>query len=151
MDLGDPAEARVELARVSAPNQHHPDVLEIRWALHANAKDWDAALMIAEILITHHPNEPQGWIHRAYALRRTAAGGIEKARAALLPAVQLFPQESVIPYNLSCYDAQTGRLEDAWLWLQKAMRVGGNLPIKRMALADSDLEPLWDRIRKTGV
>jgi hypothetical protein len=54
----------------------------------------------------------------------------------------------MIPYNLACYAAQFGRLEEAWQWLHKAMAAAGDTQhIKRMALADADLQKLWERIR----
>ena len=35
MELGNLAEAKAELARVSVAQQEHPDVLELRWSLAA--------------------------------------------------------------------------------------------------------------------
>ncbi len=65
------------------------------------------------------------------------------------PAFEMFPKEDVIPYNLACYDAQSGRLDAAWDWLHKAIQVAGDVKkIKQRALADSDLQPLWQRIRE---
>jgi hypothetical protein len=66
----------------------------------------------------------------------------------LRPAFEKFPKTSIIPYNLACYAAQFGRLEEAWQWLHKAMAAAGDAQhIKRMALADADLQTLWERIR----
>jgi hypothetical protein len=75
-------------------------------------------------------------------------GGLEKAREALLPVVQLFPDEPTILYNLSCYDCQLGELDQARGWLQQAVKLAGIETIKRMALADPDLKPIWPQIRK---
>jgi hypothetical protein len=64
------------------------------------------------------------------------------------PAAERFANEPVVSYNLACYAAQLGRLDDAWEWVQKAIKAAGNTEqIKTMALADSDLKPLWERIQ----
>ena len=90
---------------------------------------------------------PAGWLHRAYALRRTPDGGLAKAWDALLPAAEKFPKEPTVLYNLSCYACQMQQLDIARRWFKKALKVGGRENVKRMALADGDLQPLWDEIR----
>jgi tetratricopeptide (TPR) repeat protein len=140
LELGNHVEAGEELAKISVPCLEHPDVLEARWAVCAAGKSWEAAAKA--------PERASGWIQRAYALRRSPAGGLQKAWDALRPAFEIFPEESTIPYNLACYDAQADRLDEAWEWLHKAMAAAGNInTIKERALADADLQPLWERIR----
>jgi hypothetical protein len=39
-------------------------------------------------------------------------------------------------------------MAEARNWLQRACAIGGKKHIKQMALADADLEPLWDEIQK---
>ena len=102
----------------------------------------------AETLVRVAPGRSAGWVHRAYAMRRVRHGGLQLAWAALLPAYQMFPKEEIIPYNLACYAAQSGRLDAAWDWLHKAMEAAGDMKvIKERALHDCDLQPLWERIR----
>ena len=148
LELGCRAEARKELDAISAAHQRHPDVLEIRWALCAEEKQWDAALEVARELLRQAPSRATGWLHQAYALRRVAGGGLEKAWQALKPAAEKFPKEAVIPFNLSCYACQMRQLDEARLWLKRALKIGGKEKIKRMALGDPDLQPLWDEIRQ---
>jgi hypothetical protein len=50
-------------------------------------------------------------------------------------------------FNLACYAAQMGKLEDAWLWLRRAAQIGGATRIRKMALRDPDLEGLWDKLK----
>ena len=148
LELGLPAEAEAELAKISSENQRYPDVLEIRWALLAQAENWAEALKAAQVLIEVAPKRSSGWLHRAYALRRAPGGGIEKARDALLPAQEKFPHDSTIPYNLSCYACQMNHLDEARDWFHRALKIGGKEKIKNMALADEDLRPLWNEIRE---
>lgn len=147
MELGLPAEAARELDALPAAWQRHPDVLELRWAVLAAQQRWDEALPVAEALIEVAPERASGWLHRAYAMRRAAAGGLDKAWAALRPAVDRFPREVLIPYNLACYACQLNRLKEARDWLRRALDLGEREQLKRMALRDADLRALWPEIR----
>jgi hypothetical protein len=148
LELGVPAEAEAELSKVSAGQQSHPDVLEVRWVILARSKRWDAALEIARALLRSAPSRSSGWLHHAYSLRRVSKHGLKQAWDALLPAYEKFPTEPTIPYNLSCYACQMQQLEDARAWLRRALKAGDREKIKQMALDDPDLEPLWDEIPK---
>jgi predicted Zn-dependent protease len=148
LELGNPAEARAELAQVSAAQQEHPDVLELRWSISAEEKRWDEALQVAQALVRRAPKRSSGWLHQAYALRRVPNGSIQKAWEALLPAFDKFPKEPTIPFNLSCYACQLRQLDVARGWLNRAVALGGKEKIKQMALKDTDLEPLWAEIRQ---
>ena len=146
LGLGCVADARAELAQIAPEWREHPEVLEVRWMLLAREKLWDEALAVARMEIALAPAESSGWLHSAYALRRIAGGGLSQAWETLLPAVKLFPQEPVIPYNLACYACQLERLDEARQWFQRALEVGNRAGIKQMALADPDLKPLWPEI-----
>jgi predicted Zn-dependent protease len=147
MELGNPAEARLELARLSAASAELPDVLEVRWAVAATDADWTEALAVARKLIRLDPNRCSGWLHQAYALRRVPDGGLQAAWDSLLPIVDQFPNEPTIPYNMACYACQLRQLDAARDWLERAVRAGEKARIKRMALSDHDLEALWPEIQ----
>src|SRR4051794_18921973 len=70
MELGNHAEAKLELAKVAPALAEHPDVLEATWAIHASEKNWTEALRAAEKIVAADPNRATGWLHRAYACRR---------------------------------------------------------------------------------
>ncbi len=148
LELGNPQEARAELARLSPAVRHHPDVLETHWSVHAATHDWESALPIAEKLVEVAPDRASGWLHLAYARRRVPHGGLSAAWDTLHPAFERFPKEAIIPFNLACYAAQLGRADEAWDWLHRAMEAAGDVAaIRKMALQDPDLEPLWERLR----
>jgi len=138
----------MELDLISAARQKHPAVLEARWTLCAREKLWAKALDIALTELAVAPDDASGWLHRAYALRRVPEGGLSRAWDALLPAAEKFPREPVIAYNLSCYACQMQQLDLARHWLKRAMKIGGKDAIRKMALADDDLKPLWTEIRE---
>ncbi len=146
IELGNLAEARAELTHIPPALQLHPDVLEVRWILCAEANQWDEGLQIARALLHSAPERSSGWLHQAYALRRATNGGLRQAWDALLPAFERFPRVELIPYNLSCYACQMNDLEAARVWLQRAFELGNRERVKQRALQDSDLEALWSEI-----
>jgi len=54
----------------------------------------------------------------------------------------------VIAYNLSCYACQLHQLESARNWFKRALAADEKQKdaLKKMALADDDLKPLWPEI-----
>ena len=48
----------------------------------------------------------------------------------------MFPSESLIAYNLACYECQMGNQPAALDWLQKAIKLGDKREIKKVALRD---------------
>lgn len=144
LELGNHLEANEELEKITPCRRARPEVLEVRWQIYAAAKKWDATLDIAAALIRIDPEHPLGWVHRSYALhelKRTT-----EARDNLLRVVDNFPISATMHYNLACYECQLGRLEQAKHWLEKAFKMGNARRMKRAALEDPDLEPLWKEI-----
>lgn len=149
LELGNRADAWAELALISVELQQHPAVLELRWSLCAGEQKWDEAFGVAKKLTTILPDEPAGWLHAAYALRRMSNGGIDQALVFLQPASGKFPDEPVIAFNLACYACQLNQLDEARRWFQRACEIGGKHEMRAMALNDDDLKPLWAEIRET--
>jgi Flp pilus assembly protein TadD len=144
LELGNSREARAELARLSAAARGHPEALEARWRVCAADHEWEQALSVAADMVAADPEDPTGWVDQSYALhelKRTA-----EARALLLPTALRFPETSVIPYNLACYACQLGDLEDARRWLERAVTLRSRADLRRLALNDHDLKPLWNEI-----
>src|SRR5688572_24385728 len=98
LELGNPAEALVELDALSERFQDHVDVLEARWLALAQLQRWEAAAKVGRALIAAAPERPVGWLHHAYALRRASTGGLLAAFNALSPVAAKFPKDSTIPY-----------------------------------------------------
>jgi predicted Zn-dependent protease len=146
LGLGNWGEARAELANIPTELQSHPDVLHVRWAIHAAAKEWESAAEIAGAFRKARPDSPFGFVHLAYALHEMKR--TQEAQNVLLPVVDKFRDEFIIRYNLACYACQLGDGEGAWHWLEKSMALNNPDEVKQMALNDPDLEPLRTRIKE---
>jgi predicted Zn-dependent protease len=140
LELGNPSEADKELAHVKSASD--PDVLEMRWVIRSEAKDWAACVDLGRRLIRSAPERTVSWLHCAYALHE-----LKRTREAwdvLLPVAQKFPADPTIPYNLACYACQLGDLVAARDWLAQAFRLGNAREIRAQASVDPDLAPLWE-------
>lgn len=146
LELGNPAEAKAELNQISPGQRSNPDVLEVEWAICAEEKDWESGVAVAKKLLAAAPERASAWLHHAYAIRRVSQGGVVAAWDVLLSAADKFPDEATIPFNLACYACQMDDLERSREWLQRAFQAGDKRRIKAMALADADLQILWNEI-----
>ena len=142
LGLGDVESATSELREISPAEQKHPAVLCVRYEIYSRAKQWDPAVEVANDLRKMLPEEPFVWISLAYATRRKTDGGIPEAKKILLGAEPKFPKHYLFPYNLACYCSQLGEMEQAEQWLKKAAAID-IAAVKKMALEDADLKPLW--------
>ena len=147
LELGNSTEAKAELAQISPRLQKHPAALELRWLICAKEQQWEEGLRFADAMIAEAPEEPSGWLHRAYALRRVPSGTLQLAWDALRPAADKFPKEAIIAFNLACYACQMQQMDTALVWLKRAMEKDERDQIKKMALEDPDLQPLSKEIQ----
>ena len=143
---GNPLEALAELDGLPDVFRQRLDVLTLHWSACSSLRRWDEAWRVANAQWTHYPEAVESWIHRSYAARRHTGGSIDQAFGLLEPAVERFPTEPILYYNLACYLAQMGREEDAWKRFRQALEAGDPIEFRMMALADEDLKPIWSRI-----
>jgi predicted Zn-dependent protease len=148
LGLGDVESASGELREVSPAERMHPSVLTVRYQIYAQGKQWDDAVEAADDLVKMLPDEPFVWISLAYATRRKTGGSIPEAKKILLGVEPKFPRHYLFPYNLACYCSQIGELKQAEQWLKKAARID-NAAVKKMAVEDPDLKPLWESLGGT--
>lgn len=139
LELGDPDGAWDELEAIPAELRSHPAVLRMRVHIYREKKMWMEMAEITRYLIRIEPNEPAHWIDRAWAERRHL--GISVAENTLLRALEKFPNEAIIHYNLACYAAQQERLDKARNLLSQAIELDSTY--KKLALEDNDLTALW--------
>ena len=138
-------EAEKELKQITPAMQHHPEVLAVRCKMWLKAESWVACEKVAQEIIDLEPESTFGWIHRSYALHEQKLTGT--ARMCLLPAVELFPDDITIRYNLACYECVLGNMNEAKAHLVKAFNLALTQDCydewKKLMLSDEDLKPLW--------
>lgn len=147
LQLGLNGQARAELAGTDAAERGHPAVLAAELEVAMAERAWTRAGRLAARLREAAPGLDAGWLHGAYAARRSARGtdarrrGLAKARALLEAAEgRLGARCALLHYNLACYLAQLGEPEAARARLARAVAMEPGFA--EMAKGDEDLAPL---------
>ena len=122
----------------------HPDVLELRWHVYAKEKRWDACIDLADAVVKSVPDNPQGWIHRSYALHELKR--TQEAHDQLLPVADKFADEWIVPYNLACYWSLAKNVKLALGYLARAFDIDSNY--RDLAAEARRFEPVLDLIEE---
>jgi predicted Zn-dependent protease len=141
LELGNHQEAKAELENISFLTRYHPDVLVVRWKVHARMKNWVRSLDVARALVRIAPDKPTGWICLAYSLYNTQQ--ISDAWVQLMNAEKRFPTISAIPYFLACLACQMGKTSEAAKWLSHWNGMVKQTDLKQTARRDPRLQPIW--------
>jgi tetratricopeptide (TPR) repeat protein len=141
LELGDNEEAKRDLEKISFLTRYHPDVLIVRWKVHARLKDWTRSLDIAKALVRISQDKPTGWICLAYSLYNTKQ--TQEAWDNLLRAEKRFPTISAFPYFLACLACHLGKSDDATKWLSRWNDMVNEKDLKETARKDPRLQPVW--------
>jgi len=80
------------------------------------------------------------WARLSEASKWRQKGNIKKAAEILKAAVQRYPDQAVLQYDLACYLALLGEKEDALQALERALQLDASL--KELAKKNDDLKPL---------
>jgi Flp pilus assembly protein TadD len=130
------------LEEIAPKDKTRTEVLGARVLIYIAAKKWDMAAAVASHLVKVDPETAGWWISLAYAVRRTES--VEKAEAILLRAQAIHSKVAMIAFNLACYASVAGRMEEAKEHLRRAIDLDNG--IRKLAIDDEDLKPLWDWI-----
>ena len=144
--LGNHSEALREFQQLSAKLRRRPEVLVLLWDIHSHAGRWADAVEAADRLIAQAPDQPEGYIKRAYALHELKR--TQEAWDTLQPVSDRFDENWLIPYNLACYASQLGQASEAVKLFKRALRLGDKHELRDMALNDPDLQPIRSQIEK---
>ncbi len=85
------------------------------------------------------------WSRLSEASKWRQKGDIKKAAEVLKAAVQRYPDQAVLHYDLACYLALLGEREDALKALERALHLDAGL--KELAKKDDDLKSLRNDLR----
>jgi len=139
LELGDPDSAWEELESIPAEDRAHPIALRLRVYIYREKMKWMEMAEISRHLTEIEPEQSEHWTNRAWAEQRHL--GLEAAEETLLRARDSFPADPLIHYNLACYAAKLGRVDEAKIRLGKAIELAPHF--KELALEDEDLQGVW--------
>jgi Flp pilus assembly protein TadD len=145
LELGMFEDATLALEQMKAEDKTRMKVSYAALAVHLAAKNWDMAVTIASDIVKAEPKDPVTWILLAHAVRR--AGNVERMEMVLFKARAWHPRDPLILFKLACCASVTGRVEEAKLRISYAIDLDEN--VRRLALLEEDLRPLWDWIAQT--
>jgi len=137
LDLID--EAWDELRSLPASEHEHPLYVQMCVLLYLKEKRWDEALDASKRLTDLLPEASAGFIHAAYCLHEM--GHTPEARQLLLDGPPALKEEATYYYNLGCYQAQLGDLDDAKRLVKRSFELDQRLV--EVAKKDDDLKALW--------
>ena len=142
LHLGMEMDAWNELENIPAEQRGRPEVLKIRADVSRSMKKWELVVEITNHLAKIEPNDPRHPVNLAAATRKIE--GEQDAADILEQARSTFPNDAVLAYNLACYRAVLGRVDEAKKLLAEAVRLDSSL--RPHSLDDPDLAVLWDSI-----
>jgi predicted Zn-dependent protease len=137
-ELGLPDLALLELETLPSMQQLDPVVVETRLSVLMQAKRWKDALPVGQELCRLVPDKSAGFIHSAFCMHEL--GDTTAAREILLSGPAALKAEATYHYNLACYAAKLGNLDEARAHLDVSFAMDKKL--KDHALNDPDLDPL---------
>jgi tetratricopeptide (TPR) repeat protein len=146
MELGMFQEAVEELESLPLEVRESTTVLAVWLEIYQSWQKWSEALAVASRLFEADPENPDWRIALAFATRRTR--GLVFARELLLEAVSKFPKCAIIHFNLGCYAAQLGNLDEARACVDEAIRL--DRQFEQLAKTDPDLAPLRAEFHGNG-
>lgn len=144
IELEMPAEALREIEAIPAEDQEREVVLQMRLFVFMRSKNWDEALAVCARLRKSSPECTTGYIHGAFCLHET--GRTLEAKQLLLEGPPCLQNEATYHYNLGCYDAVLGNLEEAQRHLRASFEI--DKKFREIAKYDPDLKSVNDLLGK---
>jgi tetratricopeptide (TPR) repeat protein len=136
LELEMPAEALAELDSLAAKDQDREEILQLRLFVLMRGRQWRPALGVCERLRRNFPEAATGYIHGAFCLHEL--GRTSEAKEVLLSGPPNLTSEATYFYNLGCYDAVLGNLEEATASLRTSFEMDNKF--REIAKYDPDLK-----------
>lgn len=133
-------EALRELDEVSPELRVREETLHMRLFIVMRCRRWNEALKVCDALRASNSDLTTGYIHGAFCLHEL--GRTEEAKAMLLSGPATLLREATYYYNLGCYDAVLGNVEDAQHALLISFRMDDKF--REIAKHDPDLRAVAD-------
>lgn len=142
IELEMPSEALRALDELPEEAQGREDVLQIRLFILMRGRRWQDAMDVCARLRENDPQQTTGYIHGAFCLHEL--GHTREAKDLLLSGPAALLREATYYYNLGCYDAVLGNLEEAQHALQISFKMDDKF--REIAKYDPDLKNVADSL-----
>ncbi len=139
LELSAPKEAWTELEEIAPEDRHRIEVVVLRMQILQTLKRRETGAILGQGALGHYPDCGALYLITAYCMRRHES--LEAAKAVLLSGEHVLREEALWHFNLACYECQLGNIEPAKERLQETFRIDPKM--RKQALEDEDLEPLW--------
>lgn len=139
LELGMTDFAEEELNALPQELADQPLILDARLSLLMQTRRWPEAVETGLRGCAAAPLSPAFFIHTAFCLHELGRTG--EAHRLLTAGPRALEKEPLYHYNIACYLAVLGRLQEARPNLSRAFRLDPSL--KKFAGTDRDLELLW--------
>jgi predicted Zn-dependent protease len=130
LDMTD--EALRELDELPLESQSIQEVLQVRLFIFMRGRRWRDAMRVCDRLRESDPKQTTGYIHGAFCLHEL--GQTREAKDLLLSGPAALLHEATYYYNLGCYDAVLGNIEEA----QHAIEISFKMDDKFREIAKYD-------------
>ena len=135
LELGMPVEAMAELDAMPTEDKEVESALQLRLFITMKSHNWDESLRICERLREIYPEAVSGYIHGAFCLHER--GCTDAALKLLLSGPPTLAEEATYFYNLACYSAVLGDLDNALDYAQRSFAMDDKF--RDIAKLDPDL------------
>jgi Flp pilus assembly protein TadD len=141
-ELGMTRESLAELKAIEPGMQERPEVLHLRLHHLMHAKRWSQAYRISRKLCRAVPDCGTGYLHGGFCLHQL--GKTAAARKLLLSGPAVLLKEPIYYYNMGCYEALLGNVEDAQVHLKISFEM--DTTFRELAKKDPDLKSIQELI-----
>lgn len=142
IELDMPEEALRELDELSPEDQAAMEVLQVRLFIFMRGRRWRDAMAVCDRLRAADPQQTTGFIHGAFCLHEL--GQTREAKELLLRGPAALLREATYYYNLGCYDAVLGNLEEAQQAIEISFRMDDKF--REIAKYDPDLKEVMSSL-----
>ena len=133
-------ESMLELEEITDDDVYLFEVIESKYLTLKEAKAWEYAEAISNMMRTYHPNRVDGWLMKAEALYELK--GAEKAVEALLLDEERFGKSARYVYAIGRYYALANEIQRAREYTRRAIKMDGSL--RAEFIEDSAFDSVWD-------
>ncbi len=144
IELEMPDEALREIDGLSAEDLAREEVQQMRLFVFMHSRRWDEALDVCARLRRERPECTTGYIHGAFCLHEI--GRTLDAKNLLLAGPACLLSEPTYHYNLGCYNAVLGNLDEASQHLEASFQL--DKKFRELAKYDPDLKSVKDLLGK---